>query len=418
MKRVYIIFVLCAVTLVSLAQKFVAEAPSQVAVGEQFRLTYTINTLDAKDFRVENIPDAFEVLMGPSTSRRSNFKKEKDKTVSTSSIIYTCILCANKAGTYDIPAASISARGKKLTSNELRVTVSGKAKKEVHNQTQRTGKRQICIPDSDLFIKVSVNKESVYEQEPILLTYKVYCSNVASLSQIDGKLPELKNFCIQNVKLPQRKLQVETVNGRQYKTVIIYQYVMFPQKAGKLKIPSIIFDCVTLQLNRNIDPFEVFFKDGSGYVEVKQKIKASSLSVDVEPLSTRPSDFSGGIGRFDISAQFDKQDVAANDSVTLRVTVSGIGNFKQMKTPAVNIPKDFDVCDTKVMDNTQITTNGMEGCFVFDFPVIPRNPGKYEIPAVEFKYFDTDNCSYKTVKSAPIILNVTKRDNSDSVRMM
>lgn len=420
MKRVYIIFVLCAVTLASLAQKFVAEAPSHVAVGEQFRLTYTINTQDASGFHIGNIPDALEVLMGPSTSSWSNIQIINGRTTATSSITYTYILCANKAGKYDIPAASISADGKKLTSNKLRITVSGSAGGgSSQAQPQRRGRQQIReagsrISGSDLFIKVSASKKRVHEQEPILLTYKVY--TLVGLSQLDGKMPDLKGFYTQEVKLPQQKsLKVEMVNGRQYQTVTIRQYVMFPQKAGKMEIPSIIFDGVVVQQDRNIDPFEAFFNGGSGYVEVKQKIKAPGLTIDVEPLPTRPADFSGGVGHFNISAQLNKQDVKANDPVTLRVTVSGVGNLKLVKTPVVNFPKDFDKYDAKVTDKTKLTTNGVEGSMVYDFLAIPRNPGKYEIPAVEFTYFDTGSNSYKTVKSEPFTLNVAKGTGNGSV---
>lgn len=423
MKRVYIVLILCAVTLASLAQKFVAEAPSQVTIGEQFRLTYTVNTQDASGFHVGSIPSAFEVLMGPSTSRQSSFQMVNGRTSSTSSITFTYILCANKTGKYEIPAASISVDGKRLSSNKLNVTVSGNSggnsSSQSRSQSQRGSRQQIReagsrISGSDLFIKVSASKRRVHEQEPILLTYKVY--TLVGLSQLDGKMPDLKGFYTQEIQLPQQKsLKVETVNGRQYQTVTIRQYVMFPQKAGKMEIPSIVFDGVVVQQNRNIDPFEAFFNGGSGYVEVKQKIKAPGLTIEVDPLPARPADFSGGVGRFSISAKLNKQDIKANDPVTLRVTVSGAGNLKLIKAPVVNYPKDFDKYDAKVSDKTKLTANGVEGSMIYDFLAIPRNPGKYEIPPVEFTYFDTGSNSYKTVKTESFTLNVAKGVNSGSV---
>ena len=70
-------------------------APSQVAVGEQFRLQYTVNTTDVKGFRAGNIPDAFDVLMGPSTSTQQSFQYVNGKSTSSSSVTYTYILLAN-----------------------------------------------------------------------------------------------------------------------------------------------------------------------------------------------------------------------------------------------------------------------------------------------------------------------------------
>ena len=61
------------------AQTLTANAPQQVAVNQQFRLTYTVNTQDVKGFRIGQIPsEAFEVLMGPSTSTQSSFSMIND----------------------------------------------------------------------------------------------------------------------------------------------------------------------------------------------------------------------------------------------------------------------------------------------------------------------------------------------------
>ena len=49
--------------LSTLSQTLTGSAPSHVAVGEQFRLTYTINTQNVSDFRAGDIPDELEVLI-------------------------------------------------------------------------------------------------------------------------------------------------------------------------------------------------------------------------------------------------------------------------------------------------------------------------------------------------------------------
>lgn len=418
MNRLYAILILCVATLTSMGQKLVAEAPSQVAVGEQFRLTYTVNSQNVSGFHIGTIPEGLEILIGPSTSSQSSFQIINGHTTSTSSITYTYILCAGKNGTFDIPAAQISVDGKKIASNTLRIHVTGTSNGGNNQQSNRGGNNQMRDADSqisgsDLFIKVSANKKHVYEQEPILLTYKVY--TLVNLTQLDGKMPDLNGLYTQEIELPQQKsFKVENINGRSYKTVTIRQYVMFPQKTGKLEIPSITFNGIVLQHNRNVDPFEAFFNGGSGYIEVKKKIKAPELVLDVSPLPTRPTDFSGGVGRFNISAQLNKDKLKANEPITLRVIVSGVGNLKLIKAPVVNYPKDFDRYDAKVTDKTRLTSNGIEGSMVYDFLAIPRHQGKYEIPAVEFTYFDTGTNSYKTVKTQSFTLDVAKGENSES----
>ena len=405
-----------------MAQTLTGRAPSQVAVGEQFRLSYTINTQDVRGFRAGNIPEELEVLMGPSTSTQSSFQMVNGHTSSTSSVTYTYIVVATKNGTFTIPPAHCTVDGKTVTSNEIRIKVSGQAQQGGRQQGGRqsgggTGELRPAgstISSGDLFIKVSASKQHVREQEPILLTYKVY--TLVGLTQLSGKMPDLKSFYTREVPLPQEKsFKIETLNGRQYRTVTWQQYVMFPQATGKLEIPSITYDGIVAMQNRNIDPFEAFFNGGSGYIEVKKQIKAPSITIQVDPLPQRPTNFSGGVGSFDISASIDKTEVKANEAVNLRVVVSGVGNMKLLKQPVVQMPKDFDSYDAKVTDKTKLTVNGLEGSIVYDFLAVPRHQGTFEIPAIEYTYFDTKSNSYKTVRTEPFTLKVAKGDGQTTV---
>ena len=408
--------------LVAQAQSITGRAPQQVAAGEQFRLTYTVNTQDVKGFRAGNIPEELEVLMGPSTSTQSSFQMVNGHMSSSSSVTYTYILMAQKQGTFTIPPATANVDGKNIRSNELHIKVSG----QVQGNNRQGGAQQRQSPGqeirpagsgisgSDLFIHVSASKSHVREQEPILLTYKVY--TLVGLTQLSGKMPDLKSFYTREVPLPQEKsFKIETFNGRQYRTVTWQQYVMFPQSTGKLEIPSITYEGIVVQQNRNIDPFEAFFNGGSGYVEVKKQIKAPGTTIHVDPLPQRPKNFSGGVGSFNITAQVDQTQVKANDPVKLHVVVSGVGNMKLLKQPVVQFPKDFDAYDAKVTDKTKLTVNGLEGTIEYDFLAVPRHQGQYEIPAIEYVYFDTKAGAYKTLKTEGFTLKVAKGDGSNTV---
>jgi len=419
-KRLFVMMCALLAVLTASTQTLTGSAPSHVAVGEQFRLTYTVNTQDVSDFRSGAIPDELEVLIGPNRSMQSSYQMINGHTSSSSSITYTYIVAATKNGTYTIPPAHVVVGGKSIASNALTIKVSGTAQGNGGSARQRqsddgemrdAGSR---ISGSDLFIKVSANKQRVHEQEPILLTYKVY--TLVSLTQLRGDMPDLKSFYTQEVDLPQQKsFSIEHVNGRAYRTCTWSQYVMFPQMTGKLKIPSITFEGIVVQQNRNVDPFEAFFNGGSGYVEVKKKIVAPGIEIQVDPLPERPVGFSGGVGQFNISAQLNKTETKANDPVSLRIVVSGTGNLKLIKQPVVNFPKDFDKYDPKITDKTNLTSKGIEGAVIYDILLVPRHQGKYEIPPVEFTYFDTSKNAYLTVKSEALTLDVAKGSGAASV---
>ena len=401
--------------LTSTSQTLQGSAPSHVAVGEQFRLTYTVNTQNASDFRAGDIPDELEVLIGPNRSMQSSYQMINGHTSSSSSITYTYIVCATKNGSFTIPPAHVSVGGKTIASNSLNIKVSGSPQASAggsprHQRQDEQGEIRDAgsqISGSDLFIKVSANKKRVYEQEPVLLTYKVY--TLVGLTSLRGDMPDLKSFYTQEVSLPtQKSFSIETFNGRPYRTTTWSQYVMFPQMTGKLQIPSITFEGIVVQQNRNIDPFEAFFNGGSGYVEVKKKIVAPGIDIQVDPLPERPAGFSGGVGHFNVSASLNKTETKANDPVSLRITVSGTGNLKLVKQPQIELPKDFDKYEPKITDKTKLTSAGIEGSMIYDILIVPRHQGHYELPPVSLTYFDTTANVYKTVTSEPLTLDVAK----------
>lgn len=394
-----------------------ASAPDVVVVGDQFRLSYKVNTQDIDDFSAPAV-SGFDILMGPSRSMQSSFQMINGRTTQSSSVTFTYILNATKAGTYTIGPASVTVNGKKHQSNSLRIQVlppdktrsnsssnSGSNSGGGRMHTQDAGSQ---ITGKDLFIAVTASKKRVYEQEAILLTYKVY--SLVSLSQLMGDMPDLDGFHTQEIPLPQQKsLKMEHYNGRNYGTVLWRQYVLFPQRSGKLTIPSIKFQAVVVQQNRNIDPFDAFFGGGSAMTEVQKTIVAPALTIQVDPLpEPRPANFSGAVGQFTLKSSLTPKEIKTNDALTLRLTVSGTGNMKLMKAPVVNFPKDFESYDAKTTDNTKIGREGATGEMIFDYLAVPRHSGKYTVPSVEFCYFDPAAKQYKSLKSDSYDLEVAK----------
>ena len=398
-------------------------APSRVSAGENFRIAYTINTQDVEDFKAGNIPSGLELIAGPYTSQQSSYQMINGHTSSSSSITFTFPLYAGKDGSFVVSPAHARIRGKWVASRPVRITVSGRARnsgggapqmhQDAGGQQEEIAPAGSAITGKDLFIKVTANKYRVHEQEPVLLTYKVY--TLVDLTQLEGKMPDLTGFHSQEIPLPQQKsFHVERVNGRPYRCVTWSQYLMYPQMTGALKIPSITFKGIVVQQNRNVDPFEAFFNGGSGYVEVKRNIVAPGVDIQVDPLPAKPVGFSGGVGKFSISAKLDKNEVKAGDPVTLRVVISGLGNLKLIKQPVVEFPKGFDKYDPKITDKTKLTNAGVGGSMVYDYLAVPRNQGTYTIPSVSFIYYDVNANAYKTLHTQSFVVHVAPGDGKGS----
>ena len=416
MKKVILFFILISTVIGAWADDkitFTANAPEVVVSGDQFRLSFTVNTKKVRDFRAPSIKD-FEVLMGPSRS----VQYQSINGVETNTITFTYILMAGKEGTYNIPGATIVADGNNYTSNSVDIKVlpadqsagSGNAGSNA-SRNQAGGQ----ITNNDLFITATASKTDVYEQEAILLTYKIYTK--VNLTQLHGDMPDLKGFHTQEVELPsQKQWTMEHYNGSNYNTTIYSQYVLFPQQSGKLEIPSITFDGTISQMVASADPLDAFFNGGS-YVNVNKKIVTPKVTINVKELPAgKPANFSGGVGEFTISSSISTQELKTNDAVTLKLIISGTGNMKLINTPEVGFPQDFEIYDPKVENKFNLTRSGLAGSKVIEYLAIPRHAGNYTIPPVEFSYFDLKSKSYKTLKTDAYTLNVAKGEgNADQV---
>lgn len=396
---------------------FTASAPEVVVSGDQFRLTFSINSQKIKDFRAPNIK-GLEVLMGPSRSTQSSTQIINGNVTSTKSTTFTYILMAEKEGTYSIPGATIVADGNNYTSNSVSVKVlppdQSTGTTSNNGRTSRNQANNGKISEKELFITATASKTSVYEQEAILLTYKIYTQ--VNLTQLHGDMPDLKGFHTQEVELSsQKQWSLEHYNGRNYNTTVYSQYVLFPQQSGKLEIPSITFEGTVSQLVASDDPFDAFFNGGSNYVNIKKNIVAPKLTIDVKQLPAgKPANFSGGVGEFTISSSINTQELKTNDAVTIKLVISGTGNMKLINTPEVGFPQDFEIYDPKVDNNFNLTREGLSGSKVIEYLAIPRHAGNYTIPAIKFVYFDLKSKTYKTLKTDPYTLNVAKGEGNAS----
>ena len=417
MRKIILFFILISTVVGAWADNitFSANAPEVVVSGDQFRLSFTINSQKVRDFRAPSIK-GFEVLMGPSRSTQyQNYNG-----VVTNSITFTYILMAEKEGTYTIPGATIVADGNNYTSNsvEIKVLPPDQSSSTGNGNSARSSRNQANsgkISEKELFMTATASKTNVYEQEAILLTYKVYTQ--VNLTALDGDIPDLKGFHTQEVELPNQKTySLEHYNGRNYNTLVWRQLVLFPQQTGKIEIPSVTFEGTVSQMVASADPFDAFF-NGGNYVNIKKNLVTPKLTINVKELPAgKPANFSGGVGEFTLSSSISTQELKTNDAVTIKLVISGTGNMKLINTPEVGFPQDFEIYDPKVDNKFNLTRNGLSGNKVIEYLAIPRHAGTYTIPPIEFSYFDLKSQSYKTLKTDAYTLNVAKGEgNSDQV---
>jgi DNA-binding protein YbaB len=387
---------------------FKVSAPEAVAMGEQFRLTYQINA-EATELRAPDMSD-FEVLMGPSTATSRNVQISGSSTTSVFSLTFTYILMPKSEGTFNLPPATIKVKNSTYTSNALVIKVLPPNAKTPDGQSQ-SGISAGNITGEDLFVRMIVSNRNIYEQESLLVTFKLYVAaeglNVVNISNL--KYPEFEGFFVNDIDIGQSQWKLENYNGRNYNTAVMKQSILFPQHAGKITIGSGRFEAVVrIRTQRRA---RSFFDDVFAYQDFNKELASQPVTIDVKPLpSGKPASFSGAVGNYTMKTSISSNHIKANEAVTVKVTLSGTGNIKVVKNPEVVFPNDFDIYDPKVDSKITTTTGGTSGTKTIEYMAIPRYGGDFEIPAVKFSYFDLQSGTYKTLSSETFNLQVDKEE--------
>ena len=395
---------------------FKAQAPKQVIVGRPFQITYTVNQR-SRDLRAPEFTD-FDVLSGPYTSTSSSTSFVNGKRTSSFEQTYTYMLMAQRAGTFTIGPATVKVDGENVQSNGVRIEVLPEDQQpqqqtqstQSNRNTQNNQSSQSSQASSEnIFVRTIASKTKVHEQEALLITYKLYFANV-DVAQLTNntKLPEFTGFLKQDLEQGEIQTELEHYNGRNYQTAVLYRTVLYPQHSGDITIDPAKFEAVlrvqTQQRARSI--FDDFF---GSYTNVTKMLTAPGVTIHVNALpGGKPAGFSGGVGKFNLTPSISQTELQANEAVTIKLDISGSGNMKLIKTPAIDWPEGFEPYDPKVTNNFKTTTSGVSGTKSIEYLAIPRSAGEYTIPAVKFSYFDIDEKAYKTLTTPEYTIRVKR----------
>ena len=397
---------------------FRAQAPSQVIVGRPFQLTYSVNQR-SRDLRAPEFTD-FDYLAGPYTSTSSSTSFVNGHRTSTFEQTYTYTLMAQKAGTFTIAPATIKVDGESVQSNGVRITVlpedeqpaQSNQQSAVSSQSNQNSQSSQSVNSENIYVRTIASKTRVHEQEALLVTYKLYFANV-DVAQLTNntKLPEFTGFLKQDLEQGEIQTQLEHYNGRNYQTAVLYRTILYPQHSGDITIDPAKFEAVlrvqTQQRVRSI--FDDFF---GSYTNVTKMLTAPGVTIHVAALpGGKPAGFSGGVGKFTMTPSISQTEVQTNDAVTIKIDISGAGNMKLIKTPAIDWPEGFEPYDPKVTNNFNTTTAGVSGTKSIEYLAIPRSPGDYTIPAVTFSYFDIEDKAYRTLSTPEYTVHVKRGAN-------
>lgn len=422
LKIYFVFFILFFITLHVHAQNisFVASGPGAVEVGEQFTINYKINA-QATGIKPPSFAP-FDFLGGPSQSSMYSSSYSNGRSVSSTEYTYSYYLQANKPGKYSIDGAVVTIGGKSYKSNSIIIEVAGgsKSNQQSTNNSNTTSNEANIQQNGNTFIITSINKNNLYQGESTLLTIKLYTKErLAGLA--DFKPGQLTGFWKEEIDIGEIKAVRETYNGQVYNSVLLSKMLIFPQKSGKLIIPSFKINA-SIQAERTRAPRDYAEQMWYGNKvrelynkEVNLKSNPINISVKELPQNQKPANFNGLVGNFTIVAKPDRLQINANDAINFSVTVNGTGNLNLLEPIKPNFPADFEVYDPKTIDKTSAGLNGYSGSKTYEYLLIPRNEGTYTIPSIELSYFDINSGTYKTLNTNEFIIKVGKGNGKNQI---
>lgn len=406
-------FLLTTITLSALGAmsqtSFTVVPPRNVIAGQRFQIVYRLSNGQAGNPNVGEIKGC-QLLYGPSRSTTQSYQVINGVSTSNSTIDYTYVYRADNAGTYTIPVATIDVNGKKMHTTEASFTVLPADNNPSGQQSARPGDISSQTPDkkisgNDIFVRAALNKSSVYEQEAVECTLKLY-TKYDGISSFSQTTPEsYEGFLIEEVDMKDNPVDIEHYNGQNYRVVVLRKYIIFPQKSGKLTLKTGAYDVVVQQYERIDNGYFYMTRP----VERNVKLPSSDVVINVKPLPTpAPVDFDGAVGRFEVSSNLSSQNLRTNEAATLSYVISGTGNIKYIKAPKVTFPEEFQQYSPNQNVEARISGANVTGKLNVEYTFVPDAVGDFEIKAAPFVYFDPSKNEYVTIDLPSYPISVAK----------
>ena len=418
-------FLMCAV--VATAQVKVTVVPSKTVVQqhETFQLQFVIEgTTQVDEFTPPSFRN-FELLSGIDQTNGWTWVNGS----LTEYTSYTVLLRAKLKGKIPIASAIVKAKGKVFTSAPFVIFVTDagsgttsaieEEKPDYYLLPGENAKDKIA---KNLFVRATIDKRTCYVGEPVLATFKLF-TRLDSESKVT-KRPSLNGFSVIDVEEPEAGIfSKEIVNGRLFNCYLIRKVQLFPLQAGLLSIEPVEIENIVRMIRAKtganketanwLDAVMERIKDAEisseHIIEEKLLLRSDELKVNVLelPEKNKPETFTGAVGNFTMEAALLKNEIAANDNATLRISIKGRGNIPMITTPIINWPNGVDSFEAKMSEEIDKTTSPISGTKTFDIPFSVSNTGLIEIPAIRFSFFDEKQKSYQTLSTEKLQLHVT-----------
>lgn len=362
----------------------------EVLVGQPFEVSFALEGAEGQRFT----PPAFrDFKNGAGVSESRGFAIVNGRT--SVRHIWSYTLEAIKPGVYNIGAATVTANGKTLTTQPLSITVVSGDKRFKGGAKIPAGRTD------DVFITGELSHDAVYPGQQVIWRLVLY-TKVAIEGADLISLPDFEGFYSKERRRFDTRVQYQDVKGKKYAVKILHEESLFPQQTGELTIGA-------AQIRVGIE------QAGSAGMLFGPKpvtLNTAPVVLTVKTLPEPPAQgFTGGVGQYTWEVSADSVAITTDDALTLTVSIKGNGDSRRLGPPAFVMPPGCEIFDPRILEEEEYETLEMlMHTKKLEYVVLPKEPGSYEIEP-QWVFFDPDSNQYRTLKSAPIRLQVSAGKN-------
>jgi tetratricopeptide (TPR) repeat protein len=412
MRRIFLMIFMGLMSIMASAQTSIqVQTHNVVALDEQFTVAFVIEGKNSPSEFEWEAGDDFDLLWGPQQGRSSSVQIINGKRTESSQTTYSYILRPLKSGKFTLPKARAVVGGKEIYSSAATVEVVGSgssASTSAQSSSEASSSQSASSSNTsqEVLLALSVDRRNVVVGEPVKAVLKLY-QRVDIVGFEGADFPAFDGFWSQETYAPANiQFERESYNGQIYNVAVLREYALVPQHSGKIEISSAELVCL---INVRVSSGGPSIMDGffDEYATVRKKVKSEPVTINVKPLpSGAPETFAGGVGVFNVEASVSRDTLAAHEAATLTIKVSGQGNISLLETPDVSFPQDIESYDPKISGS--VSSNGLSGTKIYEYPFIPRSAGTYELGPVIYSYYDVAQQKYVTIDAGSFTLSVER----------
>jgi hypothetical protein len=267
--------------------------------------------------------------------------------------------------------------------------------------------------DGSAYVRLSIPKREVFVGESVPVEIEVGMRS-GFVSSLNG-LPKLSddNFALNNLSHQPERTE-KLINGEPF-VLLTWRSTLAVIKPGAFPLSAEVPLTVKIRTrpkressldDRFGDPFWQNLFGATIPKDINVTSPAQELTVHELPAEGRPADFHGAIGTFSIASDVSPIKADVGDPLTLRMRVTGSGNFDRVDSSMLEHLGQWKTYPPKSSFNTSdpLAFSGMKS---FEQPVIATKPGVQELPALTFSYFDPNSRRYETARSAPLSVSIS-----------